>query len=124
PTTEAVHALAKECGERSQVWWRELEILLVAYCGMRWGEHAALTAGQVDPERRRVTVDRQLVELRSGIKASLPKGRRRRVTMYPARTPARADLADMVRRRLGEMDDPTELVFPAPKGGWHRRSNY
>ena len=124
PTVDAVHTLAAECGTRSRVWWRELEILLVAYSGMRWGEHAALTAGQVDVERRRITVDRQVVELRSGLRESLPKGRRRRVTMYPATTPGGVDLDVMAQRRLAELDDPNQLLFPAPRGGWARRSNY
>jgi integrase len=124
PNVAAVHALAAECGQRSQVRWRELEILLVAYSGLRWGEHAALTAAQLDPERRRIRVDRHVVELRSGLEESLPKGRRRRVTMYPAVTPAGVDLDAMVRRRLDEIDDPGELVFPAAKGGWARSSNY
>ena len=86
PTTEAVHALARECAERSRVWWREVEVLLVAYSGLRWGEHTALTVGQIDVDRRRITVDRQVVETRSALRESLPKGRRRRVTMYPAVT--------------------------------------
>ena len=124
PTVEAVHDLAAECGTRSRVWWRELEVLLVAYSGMRWGEHAALTAGQLAVDRRRITVDRQVVELRSGLKESLPKGRRRRVTMYPAVTPGGVDLDVMVRQRLAELNNPDDLVFPAPRGGWARRSNY
>src|SRR5205807_4335288 len=124
PGTEAVHVLAKECGTRSRVWWRELEVLLVAYSGLRWGEHAALTAGQLDVERRRITVDRQIVETRSTLRETLPKGRRRRVTMYPARTPAGVALGEPVQRRLDQLDDPAALVFPAPRGGWHRRSNY
>jgi len=124
PAVDSVHSLAAECGTRSRVWWRELEILLVAYSGMRWGEHAALTAGQIDVGRRRITVDRQVVELRSGLRESLPKGRRRRVTMYPATTPGGVDLDLMMQRRLSELDDPNELVFPAPRGGWARRSNF
>ncbi|MGH9022820.1 MAG: hypothetical protein ACRDV9_06940, partial [Acidimicrobiia bacterium] len=28
------------------VWWRELEVLLVACSGLRWGEHAALSAAR------------------------------------------------------------------------------
>jgi integrase len=124
PTTEAVHALAAESRTRSHVWWRELEVLLVAYSGMRWGEHAALTAGQVDAERRRITVDRQVVETRSTLRESLPKGRRRRVTMYPADTPGGVDLGTMVQRRIAELSDPHDLFFPAPRGGWARRSNY
>src|SRR3954447_18126262 len=123
PTSRAVHSLAERCAQRSRVWWRELEILLVAYSGMRWGEHAALTADRIDPVRRRVSVDRQVVELRSELIETLPKGRRRRVTMYPACTPGGVDLAAMVQRRLDELDDD-ELMFPAPTGGWERRSNY
>jgi integrase len=124
PTAAGVHGLAAECGTRAQVWWRELEVLLVAYTGLRWGEHAALTAGQIDTARRRVTVDRQIIETRSALRESLPKGRRRRVTMYPAITPGGPDLDGMVKRRLDELTDPHELIFPAPKGGWARRSNY
>lgn len=53
----------------------------------------------------------------------LPKGRRRRVTMFPEVTPNDVDLAAMVERRLGEVNfgDP---FFPAARGGWQRRSNY
>ena len=50
-------------------------------------------------------------------KVTLPKGRRRRVTMYPAITPGGVDLAALVVKRLGEVGDD-ELVFPAPAGGW------
>src|SRR5438270_516888 len=55
--------------------------------------------------------------------STAPKGRRRRVTMYPACTPGGVDLAAMVQRRLDELDGD-ELLFPAPTGGWARRSNY
>ena len=125
PTTAMVHALAAATAARRRpVWWRELEILLVAYSGLRWGEHAALTSAQVDGARRRITVDRQIIETRSALSLSLPKGRRRRVTMYPAVTPGGIDLAALVDKRLAELSGPGELVFPAPQGGWARRSNY
>jgi integrase len=123
PTAAAVHDLARAAGERSGVWWRELEILLVAYSGLRWGEHAALTADRVDPVRRRIVVDRQVVETRHALKLGPPKSRRRRTTMYPARTPAGVDLAAWVRRRLAELG-PDAVVFPSPRGHWARRSNY
>ncbi len=123
PTTEAVHALARAAAGRTGVWWRELEILAVAYSGLRWGEHVALTADRVDAARRRITVDRQVIETRTALKVTLPKGRRRRVTMFPAATPGGVDLAAMVERRLGEVE-ADGLVFPAPRGGWARRSNY
>ena len=123
PTAAAVAALAEAAAEITGVWWRGLEILLVAYSGMRWGEHVALTADRVDPTRRRLVIDRQMLETRSGLQETLPKGRRRRVTMYPAAAPAGADLAEMVDRRLAELG-PEDVVFPAPRGGWERRSNY
>jgi integrase len=90
---------------------------------MRWGEHVALTADRVDTEHRRITLDRQVVETRSALKLTLPKGRRRRMTMFPSRTPGGVDLAALVERRLSEIG-ADGLVFPAPRGGWARRSNY
>jgi integrase len=124
PTAEMVHALAAATAHRPRpVWWRELEILLVAYSGLRWGEHVALTADRIDATRRRITVDRQVIETRSAIKLSLPKSRRRRVTMYPATTPGGIDLAALVEKRLIEIG-PQDLLFPAARGAWARRSNY
>jgi len=123
PTAAAVQALAAATAQRRDVWWRELEILLVAYSGMRWGEHAALTADRVDCDRRRITIDRQVIETRSGVKLSPPKNRRRRVTMFPASTPMGVDLAALVSRRVAELP-PDGLLFPSPKGEWARRSNY
>jgi integrase len=105
------------------VWWRQLEILLVAYSGLRWGEHAALTADRVDPDGRRIVVDRQVIETKQRLTLSPPKNRRRRTTMYPARTPLGIDLATMVIRRMREIG-PDGLLFPSPRGQWPRRSNY
>ena len=115
PTAAAVHALARATAERSGVWWRELEVLLVAYTGLRWGEHAALTADRLNPPRRSILVDRQVIETRHEVKLSTPKSRRARTTMYPARTPAGVDLAALVERRLAELA-PGGIVFPSPRG--------
>jgi integrase len=125
PTALAVHALAAATALRGRqpAWWRQLEILLVAYSGLRWGEHVALTADRIDLARRLITVDRQVVETRSALKLTLPKGRRRRATMFPASTPEGVDLAALVGRRLAELG-PADVLFPAPQGGWARRSNY
>lgn len=123
PTAAAVHALAAAAAERTRVWWRELEILLAAYSGLRWGEHAALTADRVDVVGRRVVVDRQVIETRHGLRLGPPKSRRKRTTMFPVRTPRGVDVAGLVRRRLAEL--PADgLLFPSPRGGWARRSNY
>ncbi len=123
PTVAAVHALGRAAAELTGVWWRELEILLVAYSGLRWGEHAALTADRVVPVRRRILVDRQVVETRHRLTLGPPKSRRRRITMYPARTPGGVDLAVLVECRLAEVG-PDGVMFPSPRGLWARRSNY
>jgi integrase len=123
PTVAATHALARRTAERTGVWWRELQVLLVAYSGMRWGEHAGVTFEQVDPNRRQIRIDRQVVETTRDLRSSLPKGRRRRTTMYPAETPLGVDLAALVENRLAEIE-PGAVLFPAPQGGWLRRSNY
>jgi integrase len=123
PTAAAVHALAAAAAEHMGVWWRELEILLVAYSGLRWGEHAALTADRVDVARRRVVVDRQVIETRRGLKLAPPKSRRKRTTMFPARTAEGVELVGLVERRLAEL--PVDgLLFPSSRGRWARRSNY
>lgn len=123
PTVDALHALARRTAERTGDWWRELQLLLVAYSGLRWGEHAGLVAEQFDLERRRISVNRQVIDSRSGLLPGLPKGGRRRVTMFPELTPKGVDLAGMVERRLGEVEFG-EPFFPATRGSWQRRSNY
>jgi len=123
PTIELLHALARRTAERTGLWWRELQLLLVAYSGMRWGEHVGLTYDQVHPELRQIRIDRQIVEASGQLLPSLPKGRRRRTTMYPAETPLGVDLATLVEKRLAELE-PGDTLFPAAKGGPLRRSNY
>jgi integrase len=130
PTADAVHALARAMAERSGAWWRQAQILMVAYSGLRYGEMAALTADRVDAERRRIVVDRQVIETRHGLQSSVPKSRRKRTTMYPATTPLGVDLGAMVARRWAEVaaspeaSTPPGLLFPSPRGYWSRRSNF
>ena len=114
PTVAAAHALALRTAERTGLWWRELQLLLVAYSGMRWGEHAGLTYEQVDPDRRRIRIDRQIVEASGKLLPSLPKGRRRRTTMYPAETPLGVDLGALVEKRLAELE-PGAARSPPPR---------
>jgi hypothetical protein len=101
----------------------ELEVLLVAHSGLRSGEHAALTAVHIDIERRRITVDRQVVELRSGLRGSLPKGRHRRVTTDPAVTPGGVDWVRNESPSAGGEGGPRPtfcsrvLRHPEPEGG-------
>ena len=41
----------------------ELMAILAAYAGLRWGELAALTAGQIDQAARVIIVDRKVIEI-------------------------------------------------------------
>jgi hypothetical protein len=64
-------ALAARClGERD-----ELMADLAAYSGLRWGEMAALTTGQVAHAIRVITVDRKVVEVSGRLYVEAPKNR-------------------------------------------------
>jgi integrase len=66
----------------------ELMASFAAYTGLRWGELAALTLDQVDQDTRVVAVDRKVIEIGGKLYLELPKGRKRRRTIYPRTTPA------------------------------------
>jgi hypothetical protein len=59
----------------------ELMALAAAYTGLRWGELAGLTIGQVDPAGRVITVDRKVVEVAGHLYVEAPKNRKRRRTI-------------------------------------------
>ena len=101
-----------------------LEILLVAYSGLRWGEHVALTADRVAARRRRITVDRQVIETRSALELTLPKGRRRRVTMFPRRHPRRHGPRRPGRAAVGRDRGRRPGSSPLPGAALARRFNY
>ena len=65
----------------------ELMACFAAYTGLRWGELAALTIGQINPAARTVTVDRKVIEIGGTLYVEAPKGRKQRRTIYPTRTP-------------------------------------
>lgn len=47
PDHRLVHDFAKALAERWDVWWYELQVLVGAYVGARFGEQAALRAGRI-----------------------------------------------------------------------------
>ena len=92
-----------------------------AYTGLRQGELFALTAGQITAGARVITVDRKVIEVGGKLYLEAPKGRKRRSTIYPARTPAGYPLADTIAARIqqarAEQDagtNPLGLMFPCP----------
>jgi integrase len=109
----------------------ELMAATAAYAGLRQGELFALTAAQVAPAARVITVDRKVVEVAGKLYLEAPKGRKRRSTIYPARTPAGYPLADRLAARMEEAlaeqaagTNPLGLMFPSPRGTWWRSSNF
>ena len=78
----------------------ELMALAAAYTGLRQGELFALTMGQVDPAARVIDVDRKVIEVAGQLHTGAPKGRKRRKTIYPARTPHGYPLADKIAARI------------------------
>ena len=78
----------------------ELMAATAAYTGLRQGELFALTAGQITPAARVITVDRKVVEVAGKLYLEAPKGRKRRSTIYPARTPRGYPLADAIAARI------------------------
>ncbi len=60
-----------------------------------------------------------------------PKGRKRRRTIYPRRTPDRFPLGEQIARRIGEVETEEArgrnshgLMFPTPTGRYWRSSNF
>ncbi|WP_194894620.1 tyrosine-type recombinase/integrase [Catenulispora pinisilvae] len=125
-----VAALAAALAARHS-WQLELAVHLAACSGLRFGEMAALRANRVDAEARAIQVVEQASEFRGRIRQSAPKGGKARTTVYPAVTPRGYPLGAMIDRRLRELDDvgsgkggTASLVFPAPRGGLLRASNF
>ena len=109
----------------------ELMAYTAAYSGLRWGELAALTIGQVDEPGREIAVDRKVVEVGGRLYLEAPKNRKRRKTIYPRLAPGGYPLAERLSARVGEARaeleagvNPFGLVFPSPMGKYWRSSNF
>ena len=100
----------------------ELMVNTAAYSGLRWGELAALTIGQVDDDTRVITVDRKVIEVAGHLYIEAPKGRKSRKTIYPRITPDGYPLAERLATRIDQARaeqaagvNPLGLIFPSPK---------
>jgi integrase len=101
--------LARACGDY------ELLVLLLGYCGLRWGEAAALRVRRVDTRSRRLHVAESFDEKHG--KFGLPKDHQRRLVPVPAFLWERLE-AHIAGR------DPEDFVFSAPEGGVLRNGNF
>ncbi len=131
PAADDVAALgqALALGRRGEL--DELMAHIAAYAGLRLGELFALTSSQIDAAARVITVDRKLAEVAGHLYVEAPKCRKYRATIYPVRTPdgypLAAKLAARIEQARAEQDaggNPLGLMFPTPRSGYWRSSNF
>lgn len=97
-----------------------LIILVLAYCGLRFGELAALRVRNVDPLRRRLFIEESVTEVDGKMIFGTPKSHQCRSV------PVSRSLIDALAAACAGRA-PTDLVFTAPRGGvlmlrnWRRR---
>lgn len=116
-TVAQVYALAEAAGPR----WRAL-VLLAAFCGLRFGELAALTQQRLDLLHGTVTVAASAAELRGGLRHLGPpkSAAGRRVVAIPE--VAVPDLNEHLA--LYAAAGPRGLLFVGPHGGPLRNANF
>jgi integrase len=94
-----------------------LAVFILAYCGLRWSELAALKVQAVDLMRRRVTVELAVTEVNgSRLVWGTPKSHEARAVPIP-----RFLVEELASHMAGKA--PDELVFTAPLGGVMRNRN-
>ncbi len=105
-THEQLHRVAVAAGHLRTL------VLVLGYCGLRFGEAAALKVSDVDLDAGRIQVRRSVTYVRKqGMVEGPTKGKQSRVVPVP----------DFVARLLktemqGRSQD--DLVFPSTRGGW------
>ncbi|MFY9190206.1 MAG: tyrosine-type recombinase/integrase [Lawsonella sp.] len=109
-THKQLQDFATECGDY------ETLILVLGYCGLRWGEAIALTTDDIDLLRRRITINKNAVWLDKKIHLGTPKtGENRTVPLIKL-------VADKLEKHMRDLT-PGALVWTAPKGGYVPRPN-
>lgn len=103
---DQVASLATEAGPGKAV-----VVLLLAYCGLRWGELAGLHVADVDTLRRRIHVRRNAVNVGGAIEVGTPKTHERRTIPLPRFLVEPMAAACRSKSRDG-------IVFPAAGGGY------
>jgi integrase len=107
---EQVEALAEAAGEHRTL------VLVLAYCGLRWGEAVGLRVRNLDMLRRRIKVETNAVEVGREIVEGTPKTHKlRSVPLIPSLVPLLA--------KECEGKGPDDLVFAGPLGTYVVRSH-
>lgn len=104
-----VDRLAREAGDSGGV------VLVLAHTGSRWGEMIALRVRDVDTSRRRLSIERNAVEVGTEIHVGSPKNHERRSVPY-------IEMLDRVIDKAIAGKPPDGLLFPGPDGKLRRRT--
>lgn len=107
-THEQVAAMADAAGDKAPL------VLVLAYCGLRWGEAIGLRISDLDLLRRRIIVSRNAVEVGAQVIVGTTKSSKGRSIPIP-----RFLVDDLAQ--LCEGKDRHELVFPGTDGDFMRR---
>jgi integrase len=107
PSPEALRL----AGERRTI------ILVLSYCGLRWGELAALKVGRVDTMRRRITISESVTEVAGTLTWGTPKTHQQRSVPIPRFL---IDELDVLKAGKG----PNDLLFTGARGGVLRNMNF
>ncbi|MDI3210488.1 site-specific integrase [Arthrobacter sp. AL12] len=99
---EQVHALAAASKYPGLV-------LVLAYCGIRWGEATALRVKHLDMLRRRLMIEENAVQVGSVIEVGTPKNHKKRTVPFP-----RFLVEQLAHQCEGKGRD--DLVFPGENG--------
>jgi integrase len=92
-------------------------VLVLAYCGLRWSELAALRVRHIDLMRRRLTIEEAVTEINGGrIVWGTPKSHERRSVPIP-----RSLVDELAVALVGK--DRDDLAFTSPMGGVLRNRN-
>ncbi len=94
-----------------------LVVFVLAYCGLRWSEVAALRVGAINLKKRRITISAAVVEVDGiGLVWGTPKSHEARWMSIPR------FLFDDLRDHIGKRQ-PDELLFTSPEHGVMRNRN-
>ena len=104
-SADDVHRLADESGQHRAL------VLVLAYCGIRWGEAIALKVRDVEFLRRRLSVSENAVQLGVNHAVGPTKGRKARSVPVPA------FVLDELSVQCSDRA-PGDLVFSGPGGGY------
>ncbi|MBA2640481.1 MAG: site-specific integrase [Nocardioidaceae bacterium] len=94
-----------------------LAVLTLAYCGLRYGELAALRVSRVDLMRRRLDVAESVTEIGGRPSYGTPKTHQQRSVPVP-----RSLVDDLAVHVAGKA--PSDLLFTSPDGGLLRLTNF